>query len=186
MDILVELDIFNPNACIVQAEFSQYEMGKILWMSANSTNLLKLDQQNFSQKIINDFIPILFIGAHDKLLKRYYNRGYSDHIYKLADIWLRDGINQLSSGEMFVKLFLEKNRLSFMSYLKKDDDRNILLMNWKGEIDSFGKTFRHVTGLPYEFTNTHRSLPIFWVIPGLIPFFLPTFYNLPNFVLEVK
>lgn len=161
-------------------------MGKIIWMSSNTVNTMKLDNNTCSFLKINDFMPKIFIDSHDRMLNNFYNKGHSDHIYKLSDVMITDGRGILSSAESFVKLFFEQDRLSLMTYIKKLDEKSIVLLSNRGEIDSYGQIFHSITGLSPEFVSNHPNIPIFWFIPTLIPFFLPTLYNLPDFSLEVS
>lgn len=181
----LDIDAFEDNTCVIQSDFDLNDLGKILWFSKNSKKLLKIEDHNVANQNINNFIPNIASIQHDKILINYYNRGYSSFINSPHDLWMYDNENMLFSNKIYTKVFFDKDRLSFMTFVKKINDLNFLLLTERGEIDSFGKNFKHLSRLNYKFVSIQNNIPIFLFIPQLIPFFLPYFYELPDFELKV-
>lgn len=180
-----DIDPFKPNTCVIQSDFNHYSIGKVSWISRNAYNLLHIEDIELSHLDVTAFIPKIIAKPHEIMFSNFYKRGASTFLNQLHHLFNVDMNNMLFPSKLYVRLFFEEDELSFITYIEKLTDQNLVLLDEWGNIDSFGSKFGAITGLNYDFPTENNTSSIFAMLPQLIPFFLPLFYNLRKFTIDV-
>ena len=63
------------------------------------------------------------------------------------------------------KMFMDQEYLTLISYLKRKNEFNYVILNERGELDCFGEHFFNITNLNFDFSFIHQNIPIFYFLP---------------------
>lgn len=148
--------------------------------------MLHIDNVELSNLDIRSFIPGVIAKHHEFMFINFYKRGYSTFINKAQHLCSVDSNNMLFPSKLYVKIFFEEEKLSFITYIEKLRDHSLVLLDERGNLDSFGSKFSSTCGLNYDFPRNNKAVNIFLMMPQLIPIFLPYFYNLSSFKIDVS
>ena len=180
-----EVDIFYPNSFVVQLSVESVNLATTKWASTSAMDILNTNGVSLSYQNLNNFLPKCIRDGHEKIMKRFYKTGHLSFSYAFRDLWMVTFDNALFSSRIFNKLLYEQKKLSFLTYVQKIDDSSLMILSKNGEINCFGSHLHELLGVKHAFFGTVSNPSVFISLPQLIPFFLPHFYDLPSFKLEV-
>ena len=134
--------------------------------------------------MIRKIMPRCVSDLHARMMNDFFNSGYSKVLNVPLDMYALDSQKKCFSVMLISKMFMDQEYLTLISYLKRKNEYSYVILNEWGELDCFGEHFFNMTNLNFDFSFIHQNIPIFYFLPQLIPFFLPYFYNIPNFNIE--
>lgn len=182
----LSVDPHKPNTCVLQSEFSTYDKQRLLWVSRNTYNLLRVEQNEVLHRSILAFVPRIVALPHPTIVKVFFERGNSVFINQLQDAYNIDANNALFGSKVHIKMCFDSDHLSLVTYIERQREATVALLDEHGNLDSLSSRFATLLGVSTELSREHTSISIFVLFPQLIPFLLPHFYNLPNFALSVN
>ena len=179
-----EVDIFYPGSFVIQISMESFNIGTTNWASQSAEEILKTGTE-LSFQNLSMFLPRCIRKPHEEIMRNFYKYGFLKFSYSFRNLWMVTLENQLFSCKIFSKMLYEAEKLSFLTYVQKNDESSLMVLDRNGEMNSFGKGFNKIMGIKSMFIDTLSHPTVFLSLPQLIPFFLPYFYDLPMYKLEV-
>ncbi len=174
----------DKNAFVVSASFQTENLGNVIWASRNAKEILEIDEKLLRSLHINTIMPKVISSIHDEFLIQYLNIAKSRIVNGYMELWALTYKKKLLSMKMCVKLYFEPAGLHLISFIRKTSDKNSLIINEYGEIDSFGENFNKMSNTDYDFGFTYSHISIFSFMPQMIIHFLNFFYGLEKFKIQ--
>ena len=178
------LNLFDDSCFVFEVSMDNYFLGKILWISKNSSHLTSFEEKHLCQSNINSLMPKLISKNHNSFIRQYTIDRREKMIGNLTPLFILNSKKKLISTDMLPKLIWNDSVISAITYFKVHPDKSRVVVSENGEVDSFGENFQEITKIDYEDGFHMSNLSLFLMMPQLIVYFLPYFYGIKDFTVD--